>query len=820
MSDFTRYSYDEQVARMTELLRVAPGWGEGFDSTMGQSLIQLVADVTDNLHFMLERRTIESYITTASLRSSIIARASEMGYRFKRVKSNSGMVKMTLIDGDQNILTAQSNITIPALTSITNSGNQYVLAEDLIIQTGESEGTALIKHGTPRTIQISPTDETFQTRGYILIRDFEQIENGSFIVRSGGIEYLDVAKNLNGSPARRALSFLSPNDAYYDIRYEVNGMRVIFGDNLFGKKPDDFITIEYVEVDPNEENETLLMTGVEFSLGTSEVFDMDGNSYQFKIENTTQIRGASPQETNEQIKENAIAYHKTNGRAVTLDDYNFWIRESGIGNIIDARTSGEYELDSIVYNMNNVYITYLTASGEELTLEEKQHMIEYLRPIQMAGVHNVIHPADLLGVKINLMPVRDRDLPISNSEFYNIIYRFLDEYFQLRRGSIGREIQKSDIINAMYGLRTSRNGIEYKVIDYVRIDMEAIYPFSVPVVTNNAVININTDYTPSDGDEFVILIDNSPVFTSVDDSDTRYDILLKARDNILAETKIKATMYLRGATVDEFGWPEPFNLINSNPLFNYITPQELDTDIELLRRYFSPRPEKLDIIPVYDNTEISFTAPSDTDIIVWRREDIRGDSEETITTVTAGSQYSLFADGTYEGVRLEPTSQSSFELQVVTIYPSSEGVSIDLVLETPDSFGKFSLDVSHGDLSEYVTDIYRIILPRRTQRIGQGTRNILEGSLQILDSNSDVVYTSNAMGDIFDSHGNLVSGWVNHRSGEVELPVDIADGDYMFKFSQDKWQNLRTDALSALSLIPPKPTLNGQEVSLSTIEVE
>lgn len=818
MADFTRYSYDEQLERMTEILKNAPGWGEGFDSTMGQTLIQLVTDVTDNLHFMLERRTIESYITTAGLRSSVIARASELGYRAKRARSTSGTLMVTL----GNNATAAADITIPALTSLTSAtGKQYVLAEDLVIHSGSTSGTARAKSGTPRSIQIPNSDETFQTSGFVLIRDFEMIDNDSLFVSSNDVEYLDVKKNLDGSPARRALSFLSENDAFYDIRYDVNGMRVIFGDNRFGKKPDGLININYIEVP--EEDEELLQLNVEFSLGVSELFDADGNSYDFEIVSQSRFRGGNSPESISQIKENAVTYHKTNGRAVTTDDYNFWVLESGIGNIVDVQTSGEHELDSIVHNISNVYVNYVSMDGDNLDVDDINRLRIYFKPLQVVGSNLIIRPAQSLSVKINIMAARDKDLPISDSEFYNIIHRFITDYFQMRKGSIGRKVQKSDIINDIYKLRTTRNGIEYKVIDYVRIDMEAVNSIDNNSLSN-ATITISDNYTPVDGDELIVGIsvgteDPHYVVVEVEETDNRYDILLKLRDKILEVSDLRTFINLSGIAVDEFNYPLPYNLINPNPLQSFITVNSLGSDIEINRRYFSPRGVKLDVIPVYDGTTINFEAPSDSDVIVLKRDKIRAEDEDEITTVSAGQSYTLTTDGTIEAVRLQLVSNSNQELNVVTTYNNNIGVDINLVIETVDGFGEFFVSSDHGDLQNYVTISSKSVVTRRTRSIGQGTINIMEGSLRITDIFGETLYTTNKYGEFFDVAGVPVTGWVNHRTGEVELPSGIVNDAHYFIFSQDKWQNIGADQFSRLSLIAPNSSLNNQNPNISTIEV-
>ena len=122
MLDYTNYDYQALVDRMTEILKDADGWGDAYQSSTGQTLIQLMADVTDHLHYMLERRTLESFLETAKLRSSIVARASDLGYRPERIKSHTGTLEVTLVDDNGDPTPAVGEVNLAAMKGITYEG--------------------------------------------------------------------------------------------------------------------------------------------------------------------------------------------------------------------------------------------------------------------------------------------------------------------------------------------------------------------------------------------------------------------------------------------------------------------------------------------------------------------------------------------------------------------------------------------------------------------------------------------------------------------------------------------------------------------------
>ena len=842
MKDLTKYSYDEQVNRMTDILKDAAGWGDGFDSSMGQTLIQMVADITDNLHFMLERRSTERYLTLAKLRSSIIARASDMGYRMKRAVANEGLLRINLVDAEGNPAPAIENLTIPALTPVTFGEQQFILIENVSIEAGETFADVLVKAGTVEQLVFETNEPTFVNRNYLLVPEYENFDNDFFQVISSDVEYTDVRKTVSGTPLRRALSFCEPTDTVYDIRYTYDGMRVVFGDNSFGKKPTDTITINYIAV-PTE-NAPVLTVGNSFEFENDTLQDIGGNSYFYNAINTTTIVGYAEAESNDSIKENAIAYHQTNGRAVSNSDYNYWVKEAGIGNIIDVKTSGEYEIDSTIYNMNNVYCTYLTEDSVDLTIEEETRLRAFIDDLKVNTTHLVLNPAEKLYVGIDVAPVKRQNVPISNSELYSIVYNFLVDYFKLTKGSIGRKVQVSDIIDAMYDLTITRQNVEYRVIDYVKIIMNAYYPFSVPVESSNAYVQIDSTYNAEDNKEFVLIIDNLVCAVPVNSTDSNEDILLRMRDKILQETPFIASVELVGVALDGFGNPIPVVIDplvgTSNLIIGVDTPYfsptsmvgiaavgstsiavvTLSPAITVKHYYYSSLAGRRPRIPLREGTKVTFTAPTDTDVKVYTRLVMQDAStEQLLETISAGSLFEETFDGIHS-VEFEYVNNSTQDVEVIIEYPDFEGTALGINIRTRDGFGKFNIRNTSGDLTNVIDINYTITVPERTKILEFDTRNILEGTLSIIKPDGTVVYKARSDGFFEDANGSLlVSGNVDYISGEVTLPIGIPVGNYFIKYDQDKWQNLSTDDTSALVLIPPKPSITSSAFSLSRIDI-
>ena len=273
MKDYTKYSYDETVQKMTELLKNAEGWGDGYQSSMGQTLIQLMADVTDNLHYMLERRVNESFIDTAHLRSSVIARASELGYRYKTVTPNSGELVFSISDDDEKGNT--EDIVIPSYTKISFDNSTLYTTDTVIIHKGEDRVhvNAIMGEYTELTLE--------NYRDGAIIRDYDNIVMSTFYVEDAdGVVYEDVFKN--DDVRKRALSYVD-NEPFYDLRYTSNGLRIVFGDGKNGKIPAYPLRVTFLEAGSSD---PIIRTNADFDLA-ERIIDEAGDVRLIDVRNYT-----------------------------------------------------------------------------------------------------------------------------------------------------------------------------------------------------------------------------------------------------------------------------------------------------------------------------------------------------------------------------------------------------------------------------------------------------------------------------------------------------------------------------------------------------
>lgn len=836
MADFTEYDYQSLVDRATAALSSKAGWGDAYQSSQGQTLIELIADLTDHLHYMLERRSLEGFLDTARLRTSVIARASDLGYRHQRIRAHSGYLTLTVTDTNGDPLPVTGEVVIPENAVVTSGGRTFYVAEPATISTGDTNVQILVREGV-----IQSTSFDIDTEEAIFV-DYSNIDEDNITVYSGGEEYGDVRKAADVN--KRALSFLDPGDAYYDIKYFYDGMRIVFGDGTFGKQPSGSVDVYYATID--ELGTPIYTIGTEFSFIDNVTDNISSEVYEYTLVSATSISGGSEEEAIGDIRANAKAYHRSNGRAVTNEDYEFWLKYSGIGDIVDAKCFGEQEFDSLVYNANNVYITYATESGDALLAVEKQAVIDYFENIKTTQAHIVLNQARnvLLALQIDL--VKTKNVPLSNAQAYSTVAGFIENYMTVTSGSIGGEFQLSDLINALYGITITRNGIDYQLVDYVSLSSDVVVPFDWPFSTSDAFVEIDALYTANAGDEFVLNIENLTCVYTISDGQSIPNILEGMRDVVRELTPFAATVELSGIVYDAYGNSEPIEI---NPQVGYhlligadtpyfskdevVAPpvigssvvriQAAAEELDVQHFYYASPAGRRPMIPLRTGTVVTFTAPTDTDVNVYLRTKARDASTETShTTITAGTLYTeTFNDD--HAVIFEYVNSSAEDVVVDIHYPSYSGVKYGLRIKANDDFGLFELNTATGDISAYVTVDYNIQLPVADYADNTDISVIRPGSLRITDTLGNILLTDDEEGGFVLANGTYVTtGSVSYATGLVVLPKTLpstTDDKYNIVYDQDKYGNVKVSSSEVISYITPPATASSTDFSFTELTV-
>ena len=546
--DYTQHDYESLVNEISQRFSEVEGWTNAYQTTTGQRLIELFADTTDSLMYMLERRSQEAFISTAVLRRSVVAHASELGYRPRRHVSMTGTVEITLKDNDGNTVNAESDVVIERFTPITSVVSQigFVTTERAVIKSGSSSTTINIKEGTHQQVSFQASDEIFTEHYDYVFEYYENIDEYSIEIDDSGVSYGDVE---NGDVVFGTLKYATNTDAVYDVKYGNDGMRIVFGNGTFGRAPVNTITIDYVE--SNGVITPFNTTGNRFVLEDNVVLDINETiprkEYRYEILNTSAIRGGNLPETVAEIVDNAPESARVNNRCVSTTDFEYWGRRSGIGGLVDVNAYAESETGASILTMNNINIAYVTNDAQELTVEQTQQLLNYFSRYKVSWVYTALRKVNDINAVVNMYVRKESKLPLSSADFYSYIRSEVESYFTIERGSIGKSLQHSELTEYIQNLSTTVNGVTYDAVDFARIDIHPLYELKTPQEFFDMKIYLSQSYTPVTGDVWTITIDGTDVSVTVEDGDTVNDLVERMRSTVMQ------TVYIIALVEDEVG---------------------------------------------------------------------------------------------------------------------------------------------------------------------------------------------------------------------------------------------------------------------------
>ena len=539
MQDLTRYNYEELVDRITRIYKDKTGSGDGYEGNTGQMLIELLADVTDHLHYMLERRSQESFASIARLESSIFMAASSVGYVPRRNVSARGVLELTLQDTDGNPIPAEYDVNIPYGTIVTFEDEKFIVAEDASVLKGDTTSTIEVMEGVEDSTSFNFSASPYYEDGFFTLENFPVIEEFSlFVSADGGTQYTYVDETDDSGFRAGALSFAPKNYPGYDIRFSREGMRVVFGDGRFGRRPSGTVNVNWIR--SQGADVSIVQTGLDFAFETETLQDSRSSipkkNYFYSLKNTSPINGGTNTESIEEIRDNIAAYIRSNDRAVTNSDYEFRVRKSGLGGIRDVNVYGERENDSIIFTMNNVYAVYVNEDETPLNASQKNALNEYLDRYKVNTTHIVYKEAVKTPVRLGIDFKRHPALPISNQQLYNYLLSKINEYFAVNEGVIGRDFQYSNFISFLQTMKIVFNNIEYNLTDYVYVTASAFFPFTVPMPAYDGIVELSYDYTIDANDTYSIVVDGVTYSIDVQLNDDVETLVAKMRNKLFANT--------------------------------------------------------------------------------------------------------------------------------------------------------------------------------------------------------------------------------------------------------------------------------------------
>ena len=140
------YSKRDSVAleqEIKELLQeLVPEWTDFLDSDIGWANIKMMLAMNDHLMFLLDRQASESFLSTAELRSSVIAHARDLGYKIR--DSQPAVAELTLTVNPPH----GKRINLPKSTTFLIQSLPYSLQSDTVIPANSVSIKVFVKQGS------------------------------------------------------------------------------------------------------------------------------------------------------------------------------------------------------------------------------------------------------------------------------------------------------------------------------------------------------------------------------------------------------------------------------------------------------------------------------------------------------------------------------------------------------------------------------------------------------------------------------------------------------------------------------------------------
>lgn len=331
---FTRRDYEnsrkEGLSKIPQLTNYK--WTDLNAGDPGVVLLDYVHALVDMCNFYMDHQALEAFLSTAKERQNLFHLAKQISYNIRSAKGALADIKVAVLSEDNGFPKSDDEkILIPKGTTFNSEKGPYRTLEDLLIEDAnytyevpcqQCELVTDVYVGTGISSQYKPnidedyddgmpdedTNNPFEDQTYTLTAKYPDIDSIEIVGQDGTLwEKVDF------------IALSSPGNPSYECDLNTDSTITIkFGNNLRGKTPElnEVLNISYL----SSNGEDGKLSPYDINLKPSFISNL-GNSYIVYVYNDTESTGGSKGEDDEELRINALAYAKTQGRSVTNEDF-------------------------------------------------------------------------------------------------------------------------------------------------------------------------------------------------------------------------------------------------------------------------------------------------------------------------------------------------------------------------------------------------------------------------------------------------------------------------------------------------------------------
>ena len=359
-----------------------------FEGSAISVLLDVLAYNTYYNSYYLNMLASESFLDSAQLRDSVVAKASMLGYTPRSARGSQAYVNLNITASDN-----PASITVDKDTQFisTVNGTSYTFAtanSTVITPVGGNyvANDVLLRQGVPLTFKY--TVDTANTEQRFLL------PNANTDIDTLVVSVQESVTDTNTSVYAKATDITTVNatsNVYFINEHTEGQYRVQFGDGVLGRKPitGNIVFLNSLVTEGTDTNGANTFTAASTVGGYSTVSVVTANS----------AIGGLDKETIESIKFNAPKNYEAQNRAVTTDDYKKLVEDNVAGLETVAVWGGQ---DNDTPKFGAVYVSAKPAGADALSTSQKTLIKAALSDYNIVAISPEVVDPDLISLIFSL----------------------------------------------------------------------------------------------------------------------------------------------------------------------------------------------------------------------------------------------------------------------------------------------------------------------------------------------------------------------------------------------------------------------------------
>ena len=380
-NQFTNLDFNDLRTQIKDYLRANPNFTDfDFEGSNFSVLIDLLAYNSYITSYNTNMAINESFIDSSTLRENVVSLARNIGYVPRSVKSAKAKISFSVDVSNINTRLVKLNAGVIALGSVQSGNYIFSIPEDI--------------SATPDSNGIATFDSVEIYEGTFLKKTFNvdnSQANAKYILPNANIDTSTVRVSVTGTTTENyelytnIFTIESSSKIFLIQEIDDEKYQILFGDNIFGKNPENgsTITASYIATNGIDGNGSANFT---FSGNLSYVENGIDKPVTSGISLLTTLQSSENGdgiESIDTIKYLAPRVYASQYRAVTSNDYTSLIPFL-YSNVDSVSAYGGEELDPPQYG--KVYITIKPKNGEILSDVTKNSIKNDLKKYTVAGI--------------------------------------------------------------------------------------------------------------------------------------------------------------------------------------------------------------------------------------------------------------------------------------------------------------------------------------------------------------------------------------------------------------------------------------------------